>query len=689
MNQQGKADAANLESNSRELQQMCQYDSDDNDEFFETLDYFEADNTSENTTAKSRLESERVNGRSNDLFLEENNETSYGCACAMTPKDSLIEEIQCIDIKCPIDTSKNESYYKSSDDHESARLYSMLSCSSEFAGSLPNTETVCGSSDDSYAHAQSGFVFLENESDSENIEAFPLQQVKRREESFIERSSSFADFCPKHCGHKLKYKCHSCDTVVCQVCVTVEHQQCDREFIPSLISQPDFYFENKYRAFEDEMDDIKKRLTLNKNKIKSNISSCERMRVKAKSNFTKQREEMNKLFDCIETDFDRNLWKIENTEKEKMQMLMLKQEQLENEYQQHTDDYYQRKESKKYAGMFTKIEMSRGDVEQMKKDLEAVEANNNVRRYVFKPSKIVTEFIESVSDLGIIAEVDAKMKRNVIDKTTINTRVDSDKKPCKISGLDFLSDNHLVAVDYGNSSVKVIDIGNDKVLLNVPMPLEPFDVTVARDPIRQQRQELSDCEIVLTLPKENKLRFMQFVAPDKFSVKFDGQTNGQCRGIAYTDDKLFITFPGKGKIEILNMQAQLLKRITTETVGQLFLPQFVTVNPDLGTLFISDKENHSVISMTLDGEFMDEYKHHDLIQPRGLCVSRTGALYVCSFASHMIHHLSEYCEGICTMSVADKEHPAPFPFSIAYSDTLHVLYVGQFTMDCIKAYKLE
>lgn len=124
-------------------------------------------------------------------------------------------------------------------------------------------------------------------------------------------------------------------------------------------------------------------------------------------------------------------------------------------------------------------------------------------------------------------------------------------------------------------------------------------------------------------------------------------------------------------------------------MGRLFQPQFVTIDAEVSTIFVSDEENHSVTSMTLDGEIKEIYTGYDLVAPRGLCVNRTGAVFVCALGSQTVHHLSDTCKAIFCMRVATEAHPAPYPFSIAYNDELNILVVGQFTGDCIKAYKLE
>ncbi|XP_053387917.1 uncharacterized protein LOC128551236 [Mercenaria mercenaria] len=502
----------------------------------------------------------------------------------------------------------------------------------------------------------------------------------------LERSISCTDECPIHVEEILKYMCMSCHKPACQVCLNIEHLNCSsREFIPSLVLKPEFFFEDKCKKFEEELDQLQKRLKLNMGKVSLNSKACERMRVKAKSELKKQRDEINKKFDCLEEDFDTKLLKIESSDKAKLKKLKTRQVKMEQELQEHVQDYQQRKHLGNASRVFTKIEMSRKITEDMKNELSDIEKENTIERYIYKPSKDVTEFTRNLSELGSVENIDSKTIRTISGINAIRMKTEGDQHACKINCLVLLSECHLMAVDYGNSSLKIVDGDND--VTSIPVTPAPFDVALVRDQGRTNDQDVVSGQIVLTLPKENKLRFMEYTLPDYFTFKQDVETNGQCRGIVYSNDKLYVTFPSQRKIEVLDLQGELLKRITTETAGQILQPQFIAMDKEGYMIFSSDMENHSVFSMTTEGDVTAIFTDHDLIEPRGLCVNQTGAVFVCSSATHKIFHLSEECDLILTMSVANADNMAPFPFSIAYCDKKDTLYVGQFT-DSIKSYKL-
>ncbi|XP_045184351.2 uncharacterized protein LOC123542518 [Mercenaria mercenaria] len=679
----------NRKGDLEELEHMCKYENDDDNELFRSLEIKHADDfgpenisvpgvrsTPEETLLKKECRSKRRTVSSTGYKAENQciDENSVSGSSTFDGSRSVMTRQEVQNAK---DSCANASH--SDKQSPSKRIHQSFNSSSD--DYIP---------EDSYSAdlGTASATTIYNRKGENAHQVLPDAWSSRAaKETSLERSTSCTDECPIHVEEILKYMCMSCHKPVCQVCLNIEHKNCSsREFIPSLVSKPEFFFEDKCKKFEEELDQLQKRLKLSIGKVSLNSKACERMRVKAKSEFKKQRDEITKKFDCLEQDFDTKLLKIESSDKEKLQKLMSRQVKIEQVLQEHLEDYYQRKNAGNASRVFTKIEMSRKITEDMKNELSDVERENSIERYVYKPAKEVTEFTKNISELGSVENVDSKTKRTVSGVNAIRMKTDGDQHACKISGLVLLSESHLLAVDYGNSSLKIVDGDND--VTSIPVTPAPFDVTLVSDQERTHDQDRVSGQIVLTLPKENKLRFMEYVLPDSFTFKQDVETNGQCRGITYSNDKLYVTFPSQGKIEIIDLQGELLKRITTETIGQLFQPQFIAMEKEGYTIFISDKETHSVFSMTTEGDVTAIFTDHDLIEPRSLCVNQTGAVFVCSFATHKIYHLSEECDLISTMGVADDNNMAPFPFSIAYCDKRDTLYVGQFTKDSIKSYKL-
>ncbi|XP_045184078.2 uncharacterized protein LOC123542336 [Mercenaria mercenaria] len=669
-----------------ELEHVCKYENDDDNELFYSLEIKHADDFGPGNMSFPAVRSPPEETSIKKESGSERTVSSTGCNA----------ENQCIDENSTCASSTFDGSRSVMTEHKVQNPKGSYANASDEQSPSKRIHQCFNFSSDDYSPEDSYFVDLDTASTTtiynrkgENAhQVLPDARSSRAaNETSLERSTSCIDECPIHVGEILKYMCMSCHKPACQVCLNIEHQYCCfREFIPSLVSKPEFFFKDKCKKFEEELDQLQKRLKLSIGKVSLNSKACERMRVKAKSDFKKQRDEITKKFDCLEQEFDTKLLKIESSDNEKFQKLMSRQVKIEQVLQEHSEDYYQRKNAGNASRIFTKIEMSRKITEDMKNELSDIERENIIKRYIYKPSKDITEFTKNMLKLGSVENVDSKTKRPISGINAIRVKTEGDQHTCKISGLVLLSESHLLAVDYGNSSLKIVD--GHYVVTSKPMTPAPFDVTLVSDQERTHDQDRVSAHIVLTLPTEKKLRFMEYTLPDSFTFKQDVETNGQCRGITCSNDKLYVTFPSKGKIEILDLQGELLKRITTETAGQMFQPQFITMDKEGYTIFISDKEKHSVFSMTTEGDVKAIFTDHDLIEPRGLCVNKTGAVFVCSFASHKIYYLSEECDLISTMCVADDGNMAPYPFSIAYCDKRDTLYVGQFTKDCIKSYKL-
>jgi hypothetical protein len=711
---------------SEELHHVCTYENDDDDETFHSFgsDSKPEDIVQEKTHAQDQIipsnEAILEENLTNDSKFDPNNLNSNPCIhnwldnqCIDENSASTLKVQQCVNnsntsISDGTDGNQNEqarisahpckfsesaSCFKDSGNinyHRNWQEVKMLSINDV---NYPSEQAPMSGNPNIFSDSASCF----SDSDTSTViyrrdwsitSRYPYQANARTP---LERSISRTDECPFHKEEIIKYVCMPCNKLACQACCTIDHKNCHAPaYIPSLIVKPEFKFDEKCNKFEEDLDDIQNRLKISKGKAQSNLKVCEIMKINAKAQFKRQRDELNRLFECFERDFDRKISKIENHNKEKIKELMSKQERIDEQLQNTILDYDQRKEEGNSSRIFTKIEMSKEIVDALNTGLASIEMDNEVDRYIYKPSEDVMDFKQKISELGKIQIIDSESKSDVTGVKTINMKTETDQKSCQISGLVLLSERHLLAVDFANSTIKVVDIFNNTDVISVPVMPAPFDVTMVSDQVSTCDKDKVNGELVLTLPKENKLRVMNYTLPSSFTDKRDIETNGMCRAVLYHDGKLFVTFPHLGKIEIVDMNGRLLKKIRCATfnIGQLFQPLSITMDMTEGKLFVSDKDSHTVFCMNTDGDVIASFNDYDLVEPRGLCVNMTGAVFVCSFATHKIYHLSSNCQLISTMTVADDTSPAPFPFSIAYSDENNAIYVGQFAKDCIKAYTL-
>ena len=196
-----------------------------------------------------------------------------------------------------------------------------------------------------------------------------------------------------------------------------------------------------------------------------------------------------------------------------------------------------------------------------------------------------------------------------------------------------LDNNMLALADCDNSSVKVVDLNQNKVISCIKLPSRPWDIArVERD------------QIVVTCG--NKLVFIQ--VGKVLSVVKEVDIGGSSGGIVYTNNTLIVTCGYSFCVRILDLEGKLLKTISTDEKGNRSINQqyYIALSTDQNTLYVSDEGNNSVTSMDLTGTVKHVYKHDTLKGPRGLAVDREDNIYIAGHRSNNIHSISPQCTTI-------------------------------------------
>ena len=171
---------------------------------------------------------------------------------------------------------------------------------------------------------------------------------------------------------------------------------------------------------------------------------------------------------------------------------------------------------------------------------------------------------------------------------------------CRITGGVMLDNNMLALTDYDNSSVKIVDVNNNKVIYCIKLPTRPWDIT-----------RVEQDQIVVTC--DNKLVFIK--VGKTLSVMKEMDIGGESRGIVYTNNTFICSFVNPGCVKIINLGGKILKTITTDIRRQTLFktPSYIVLSTNNNTLYVSDSGNNSVTSMDLDGNVQHVYTHDEKI----------------------------------------------------------------------------
>ena len=135
---------------------------------------------------------------------------------------------------------------------------------------------------------------------------------------------------------------------------------------------------------------------------------------------------------------------------------------------------------------------------------------------------------------------------------------------------------------------------------------------------------------------------------DAITKEREIKVDGQCRGIVYSRNQLIVTYRNPIKIEIIDLQGNVISRIENDKDGnKLFeCPRYVCARSDGDTLYVSDWSAHKVVSLSRAGSIKAIYTDTDLRRPRKVCIDHRGNVYVCGCSSMNIHMLTPDCTKI-------------------------------------------
>ena len=119
-------------------------------------------------------------------------------------------------------------------------------------------------------------------------------------------------------------------------------------------------------------------------------------------------------------------------------------------------------------------------------------------------------------------------------------------------------------------------------------------------------------------------------------------------------------------------------------------PYYVALTNDNTCMYVSDVDNHSVTILTLDGNVKSVYKEGTLEYPRGLCVDKSGIMFVTggSCGTRTVHKLAPGTDKLQPL-LDETDGLSNMPYSLVYSDREGKIYVGMVRGDVLKVFHLQ
>ena len=266
----------------------------------------------------------------------------------------------------------------------------------------------------------------------------------------------------------------------------------------------------------------------------------------------------------------------------------------------------------------------------------------------------------------------------VASSSNYTVKVEDDSDTPGIAGMEFLSNGQLVLCDYWNNRMKLLS-SDFRMLDSLELQSQPWDVSA-----------VNTTTVLITLPLSRQLQYIHVMS--KFQPSSQIQLDKECWGIDVVGDEIFTSChnnPGQGEIRVLNMEGTLKRRLGVSHGNSYMFraPDYLTVNPDTGYIYVSDWDTDNVTCLSSAGDIVYRYGDQELNNPDGIYVDHFGTVIVCGRSSRNVH----------VITASGKKHRVLltlsdglwWPQSVAYREGNATFVIGSFASDNLLVFKLE
>ena len=196
-------------------------------------------------------------------------------------------------------------------------------------------------------------------------------------------------------------------------------------------------------------------------------------------------------------------------------------------------------------------------------------------------------------------------------RRNVNVSLEDDKYFPVITGCVFMSNGYLVACDYYNSNIKLLDSSLSlQDSLKLPSESAPYILSV-----------IDNNTVIVTIPHQKQLQYIQVFPQLKLGYVI--QLYKKCWGVDGSVQEIYVSChknPGDGEVRVLDRQGNLKRRLGIREDGSYLFsaPEHITVSSARDKIFISDLFGHTVTCMKVDGSIVYQNKDADLKSPTDL-----------------------------------------------------------------------
>ncbi|XP_053405673.1 uncharacterized protein LOC123566626 [Mercenaria mercenaria] len=440
--------------------------------------------------------------------------------------------------------------------------------------------------------------------------------------------------CPKHMKEMIKFYCQNHETLLCSVCVTLEHTgiSCEVNYIPDI---SDLVINSKeHQVILKAMDTITKQCCKTSEDVKKIIAKSNSSLTDVLADIKKFRREINQRLDELERQAEDAAKAIQQENNKNLKTVETTCDDVTKSLKTSSGIIQHLNTSKQADKLFMELKLA----EQMIKDYEKRVhqlAAFDVKLYNFISNKEISTLLEKDRSLGTFTEkslkqpspppaVDIKFRKTT-QQGKICVETSKDKQACYITGMTLLTPDLLIITDWCNCAVKIVDTCSQSVTDQLQLDTIPSKVT-----------SVTSTELAVTFRDKQTILFISVYA-NKLKKKQTLKVDGKCQGISCYQGKLVVSFVQPAGLQILGTNGSILKTVRGENIFSW--PVYVTTNSN--SIYVSNCKMKTITRLNWQGEVIGSYG--GITKLLGITLSDDGTVFVCDYDRNVIEEIAGDC----------------------------------------------
>ncbi|XP_060602578.1 uncharacterized protein LOC132755700 [Ruditapes philippinarum] len=476
------------------------------------------------------------------------------------------------------------------------------------------------------------------------------------------KSDDTADLCEKHLDKPLEFYCRDHKLVACYVCVTLEHKQCNVDYIPDVSGN-----------ISDEMTDILEQMESLITKCKWNVEyvskaaqNLDQSHSKVVEDIKVFRKEINECLDRMETQILKEADTIVKGAKSKQETVLNACLEITEELECSHSLLIALREENKQNKLFIEMKNAEKRLSILTdKEVQVSDANATIKCIKFTRNTSLLDRLRNDNEFGTLltgVQPSSDKTLNLQYDDTLNLKYKSDKKECHITGIAMIAPMKIIVADSNNNSIKMIDVETRSGIKEIILSSRPDDVVT-----------IPEKKIAVTLTNE---KIIQLLSHTEAELSLDRRiaVGEYCNGVAYCQNKFVVSCWDSKKIIIINHEGDILNVLGSPAM--FYGPVRVSVSNDEKFIYVSDtdfKNNSKVVKIDWKGNVINKFVDSRCKSLLALHMLEDDTALVCNRYSNTVLRLSSSLKR-CDISGLEKEN-IYFPTAVTYCDREQKLYV--------------